>query len=141
GSAPSYGQLHNPFRHADPVDSRLPGGPAMSVGTEVVVDRSPRAVRTIPDRVLGIAGALMVALAVVLAIVGGSSDGDQPLTAPPLLALLDPQDGTVVDGPLVVSFDVQAELEQQPGGWGIGGYHIHLQLDGLELMPGPTDIS
>src|SRR5690606_11568205 len=94
-----------------------------------------------PDRVLGIAGALMVALAVVLLIRGGSSDGNQQLTAPPLLALLEPQGGAVVDGPLVVSFDVQAQLEQQPGGWGIGGYHVHLQLDGLELMPGPGDVS
>lgn len=113
----------------------------MSAQTEVVMDRARRRQRTIPDRMLGALGAGMILLALFVLIRGGMADGEQPLTGPPLLALLEPTPGSEVDGPLALVFDVQAELEPQPSGWGVGGFHLHLQLDGLELMPGPADMT
>lgn len=113
----------------------------MNAQTEVPIDRPRRTPRTVSDRVLGALGAGMVLLALIVLIRGGMADGTQPLTSPPLLVLLEPTAGGEVDGPLALVFDVQAQLERQPAGWGVGGYHLHLQLDGLELMPGPADVT
>lgn len=83
----------------------------------------------------------MVILAIVLLIRGGVEDGaESALTAPPAVALLSPAAGAEIDGSLVLEFTTQRELERQPAGWGIGGFHLHLRLDGLELMPGPSDV-
>lgn len=110
----------------------------MSAASEVL--EAPRAVRTVPDRVLGAIGGVMVLLAIYVAFAGGPRDGASALVNAPMLAIVQPADGTILEGPLVLAFDVQAEMQPQAGGWGVGGYHIHLHLDGLELMPGPTDV-
>ena len=110
----------------------------MNGATEAL--KRPGPARSVPDTVLGVVGGIMVLLALFVAVRGGAGDGaGVPVTAP-LLAVVQPTDGSIVEGPLVVQFDVQAEMQPQAGGWGIGGYHLHLHLDGLELMPGPADL-
>ena len=109
----------------------------MSAAAEVL--EQPR-LRTVPDKVLGALGGLMVLLAIYVAFAGGPRDGAAAFANAPLLAIVHPTDGSILEGPLVLSFDVQAEMQAQTGGWGIGGYHLHLHLDGLELMPGPADV-
>ena len=98
-----------------------------------------RRARSVPDRLLGAAGVGMVLLAIVLLLRGGAEEG-APLAGPPSVALLAPAAGAVLDGPLALEFTIQQELQRQPAGWGVGGYHLHLQLDGLELMPGAADV-
>ena len=98
-----------------------------------------RRARSVPDRLLGAIGAGMVLLAIVLLLRGGADEG-APLAGPPSVALLTPAAGAVVEGPLALEFTIQQELQRQPAGWGVGGYHLHLQLDGLELMPGAADV-
>jgi hypothetical protein len=59
---------------------------------------------------------------------------------PPRLVLLEPADGAVVVGPIVLVFQVPVELRRTPAGWESGGFHVHAAVDGRELMPGSTDI-
>jgi hypothetical protein len=102
---------------------------------------APRGGRTIPDLVLGALGVGMMMLALVVLIQGGEEDaGSRPLPAPPAVALLEPAPGAAVGGPLSIVFRVEGELVQQPAGWGIGGFHLHLRLDDLELMPSRSDV-
>lgn len=101
---------------------------------------APRAVRSVPDSVLGTLGGVMMLLALFVLLQSVISGGDGVAPPAPLLAIVSPTDGSVVDGPLVVQFDVQATMQAQAGGWGVGGYHLHLHLDGLELMPAPADL-
>lgn len=97
--------------------------------------------RILSDRLLGSVGVGMMVLAVVVMIRGGETDGGaRPLAGPPAIELLHPVAGASVAGPLAVLFRVESELVRQPSGWGVDGLHLHLQLDGLELMPAPADV-
>ena len=91
---------------------------------------------------LGWVGLAMIAAAVYLLLFGGPGDSDLASTGPPpMLEVLEPSAGASVANPLQIRFRVDdAPFTQQPGGWGSGGYHLHAALDGLEIMPGPTDI-
>lgn len=113
----------------------------MSGEAGVVPQSSPRAPRSIPDRVLGALGVGMMILGLVVLIGGGEEDGvGRPLAAPPAVALVEPTAGATLPGPLVLVFETEEELMPQPAGWGAGGFHLHLQLDDLELMPATADI-
>jgi hypothetical protein len=95
----------------------------------------------VPDPLLGTLGAGMVMVALVVLIRGGERDGAAPaLAAPPTIELLKPASGAILTEPLAVDFRVDGDLIQQPSGWGVAGQHVHLQLDGLELMPSAADI-
>ena len=97
--------------------------------------------RSLPDGLLGALGVGMVMLALVVLIRGGERDGAaRPLAAPPAIEMLEPAPGSVLTEPLAVDFRVDGDLVQQPSGWGVAGLHVHLQLDGLELMPSAADI-
>lgn len=95
--------------------------------------------RTISDRVLGAAGVMMILAAVYLLLFGGPSDEGGAAAAPPI-ELLAPGPGAVVGSPVVLEMRVGGTLTPQPGGWGSGGFHLHADVDGRELMPGPRDI-
>jgi hypothetical protein len=107
------------------------------------LERPRRATRTVPDRILGGLGAGMMVLALVVLIRGGTEDGGtRPLvTPPPAVELLEPAAGAVIAGSMALLFEVEDELAPQPSGWGVGGFHLHLRLDGLELMPGAADVA
>lgn len=97
---------------------------------------------TLTDRLLSILGGAMVVGAVVLLLVGGEGDTGAVagVDAAPTLQIVSPSEGDSIRGPLTVVFRVPGEMEMQPGGWGIGDRHLHLELDGVELMPAAADI-
>ncbi|HEX6071361.1 MAG TPA: hypothetical protein VFZ18_16120 [Longimicrobiaceae bacterium] len=103
--------------------------------------RLERPVRSLPDRLLGFLGAGMMILALAVLIRGGEEDGGgRPVAAPPAVRLVAPAAGATVSGALEVVFELDEELQRMPSGWGVEGHHLHLQLDGLELMPAAVDI-
>jgi hypothetical protein len=61
-------------------------------------------------------------------------------TAPDIV-LLAPHDGAVVQGAVDLLFGTDADLRRGPGGWEARGFHIHAEVDGVELMPGPNDVT
>lgn len=97
--------------------------------------------RSIPDAILTVVGGAMILVAVYLLLFGGPGDGGvAAVTAPPpALELLAPADGDTVRS-IELELRTGAPLRTQPGGWGSGGFHLHAELDGREIMPGPTDI-
>jgi len=97
--------------------------------------------RTVSDRVLGWVGAAMVLAALLLLLFGGAGDeGAAPSLPPPGLSLESPARGAVIEGALEVRFRIDGVGERMPGGWGVGEYHLHAELDGREIMPSPADI-
>ncbi len=96
----------------------------------------------VPDRLLGVVGAVMVLLAVVVLLRGGERDTSAPATPPPPIQITSPAQGAVVDGPFPIDFRVPGvEMELRAGEWGLAGMHLHVLLDGGSFMPAPTDIS
>lgn len=96
----------------------------------------------VPDRALGVLGGALVIGALVMLFVGGESDdgGSEPVGAPPVLEIVAPADEASLSGPLEVVFRVPARLTMRPGGWGVEDFHLHLALDGVELMPAAGDL-
>lgn len=86
----------------------------------------------------------MILAAVVLLVLGGGRDagggagGDG--ARPPRLEHIAPRDGETIGRPLQVVFRVPERMERLAGGWGVGDHHLHLELDGVELMPASSDI-
>lgn len=96
---------------------------------------------TITDRLLGVVGAAMVIAAVVLLVFGGERDtGAAGGAGAPAIEMTAPAEGDSIVGPLRVEFRVEGEMAMQPGGWGVGNHHLHLELDGVELMPAAGDM-
>jgi hypothetical protein len=97
--------------------------------------------RSVSDRLLGYAGGAMIVAALMLLIFGGPGDqGSTLILPPPSLELISPVDRATTDNPLQLIFRTGDPITPQPGGWGRGGYHIHGELNGREVMPGPADI-
>jgi hypothetical protein len=61
--------------------------------------------------------------------------------AAPGLVLLAPADGEQVRSPVSLVFQTPAELRPSRDGWGSGGYHVHAEVNGVEIMPAMHDIS
>jgi hypothetical protein len=97
---------------------------------------------TVRDWSMAAIAGVMLILAAWLLVFGGPADGAAGVIAePPALTLLTPAAGDEIEGPLVVRFrNEDARLLSGPTGWGTGGYHLHLALNGIELMPAPNDI-
>jgi hypothetical protein len=92
------------------------------------------------DWILGGAGGAMILAAIFLLVRGGVADGSVIVTDLPAVAILQPADGASVREPLEIQFVVSTRLESREDGWGAGPYHLHLDLNGRELMPGPADL-
>jgi len=60
----------------------------------------------------------------------------------PQLTLLEPREGTVVQGPIEFTFEVGGPFRPGPDGWGVGPLHIHMVQGRREYMPrfGPLHI-
>jgi hypothetical protein len=61
--------------------------------------------------------------------------------AVPDIVLVEPADGSLVEGSVDLVFETDAELRRGPAGWEVRGHHIHAAVDGVELMPGADDIA
>jgi hypothetical protein len=60
----------------------------------------------------------------------------------PPLRILEPASGDSLNAPLVVRFSTPAGLRLDPRlGWAAGDLHLHLILDGTEIMPAAGDIT
>lgn len=100
-------------------------------------------VRTpVADRLLGLVGGAMVVAAIVLLLVGGESDGTAVVASgAPALELVQPEHGaTVRTERLHLVFRVEGEFGPTAGGWGNDSLHLHLGLDGMEVMPAAGDV-
>lgn len=92
-------------------------------------------------RTPAIAGFLAAGAAVLLI---GFLVGDRATTSRtgvPPLRILAPAAGDVVRNPVTLRFSTPAELRLSPAGWNAGDLHLHLMIDGRELMPAASDIT
>lgn len=95
------------------------------------------------DAVYGAVGAvalLFAAFFAVRAMLGPGDEGRRAAEPVPVLELLEPADGATVTQPFDLVFDAGAALRPGAGGWEAGGRHLHLGLDGGELMPAAAEI-
>lgn len=60
---------------------------------------------------------------------------------PPELSLWQPTDGELVRGAVSLVFSTPAELRYSRAGWGSGGFHVHAEVNGVEVMPGIDDFA
>jgi hypothetical protein len=60
----------------------------------------------------------------------------------PAITLLSPDDGDVVEGPVMLEFATETVLRRGPAGWENegGNLHIHVYIDGTYVMPGAESI-
>lgn len=95
--------------------------------------------RSLPDLLLGVVGGAMVVFALV-AVVMGRGASDVPVVTPPVVTILAPAEGDSVAGRLAIVFETDREISASPSGWGTGELHLHLAVDGLEIMAAPGSI-
>jgi hypothetical protein len=102
--------------------------------------------RPIADRVLGIAGTLLIVLGVGFALaqlVAGAARAGPPIPGEgaPQLRVVQPTSGAESDSPLDLVFETPAPLVSGPMGWQAGSLHLHAEVNGREVMPGARDIA
>jgi hypothetical protein len=131
------------------LDAGLSSGAAVgevrsSTSIEGSAAAAPALGGTIDNRILGVLGGAMLLAALMLFVTGVGDIGQGAVegAGPPRLGLVDPADGAVVTGRLRLVFRVERErLTSMPTGWGVGGHHVHAEINGQELMPAASDIS
>jgi hypothetical protein len=126
------------------MDSGLPAAQAVSGTTEgatEVAEAQPRT-RGMQEKVMGWVAVVLIAFAVYLLIAGGPRDGEvaAAVGAAPPVTILAPESGTEVGRRIDLRFSSEQALSVQPGGWGVGGLHLHADVGGTEVMPGAADI-
>ncbi len=94
----------------------------------------------VPSRTPAIVGFLLAG-ALLLAIGFFVSSRTQKSSPPPELRILQPRTGDTVAHPVALSFATPAALRLTRAGWTADELHIHLLLDGNEVMPAAADIS
>ena len=94
---------------------------------------------SLPDVLLGVLGGAMVIFALV-AVVMGRGASDVPVVTPPAVTILTPVEGEVLQGRLEIVFETDEEIFPSPSGWGTGELHLHLSVDGQEIMAAPEAI-
>lgn len=104
----------------------------------------PAGGRTRSDVVFGGIGAAAVLLAlyylVVYAFGGGPRDGEVQGAPVPLVSLVSPARGSVVDQPVTLEFETDAPLARDATGWSADRLHLHVLIGATEVMPGPADV-
>lgn len=83
-----------------------------------------------------IAGTIILALG----FLAGQSGGGDDLDRVPDLSITSPQPGDTLTNPVAVEFMTPASLELGPAGWVARDMHLHIMVDGTELMPAAADI-
>lgn len=112
----------------------------MKIDEERIPAESRKAPRTVPDRVLGWSGGALIVAAIYVLVASATGGGGSAAAEIPALELISPGDNEEVSLPMEIRFRTENSLSVQPGGWGSGGYHLHAELSGREVMPGPEDI-
>jgi hypothetical protein len=90
-------------------------------------------------RTIAIAGFLLAGAAIL--VIGFFLDNRAGTGALPPLRILEPATGAVLANPITVRFATPAELRLTSAGWAAGPLHLHLMLDGREVMPAASDIA
>lgn len=76
----------------------------------------------------------------VLGFLAGQGGGADDLDGVPELSISSPQQGDTLTNPVAVEFVTPARLELGPAGWVARDMHLHIMVDGTELMPAAADI-
>lgn len=87
-------------------------------------------------------GILMIAAGIVVGTVQALRPEPEPTPAGnvPAIVVLAPQNGDTVEAPLELRFRAGDDLALGPMGWASADLHLHVYLDGTEIMPAAADI-
>ena len=95
---------------------------------------------TTADRVYGGIALAAVLLALWFLVRGGPADGAADAIArPPRITIEDPRPGAELDQPVTVLVDARTPLRAD-GTDTTSNRHLHLDVGGAMLMPGPADV-
>jgi hypothetical protein len=95
---------------------------------------------TTSDRIYGAIALAALLLALWFLVRGGPADGaaDAP-SRPPRITIQDPRPGAELDQPVTVTFDARTPLRAD-GTDTTTSRHVHVDVGGAMLMPGPADV-
>ena len=93
------------------------------------------------SRTPAIIGFLIAGAALLLISFLANQDGTAGDVALPALHILQPSTSDTVVNPLELRFVTPAALSLTAQGWTVNGVHLHLLVDGDELMPAAADIT
>jgi hypothetical protein len=82
----------------------------------------------------------MIAAAVLVLLAGGVGVETEAAATPPTLVWAEPLPSSSSPDSLTLVFRTEGTLSPQPGGWGVDGLHVHVEVNGQERMPGRADI-
>jgi len=85
-------------------------------------------------------GIFMVAAGILIGAVTMFGPRTDLSTGVPSLVLIEPQAGDTVGRPLVLRFTAGNELALGGMGWASNDLHLHVYVDGTEIMPAAADI-
>jgi hypothetical protein len=95
---------------------------------------------TTADRVYGGIAVAAVLLALWFLVRGGPADGANSTAArPPRITIADPRPGAELDQPVTVTYDARTPLRAD-GTDTTSSRHVHVDVGGAMLMPGPADV-
>jgi hypothetical protein len=95
---------------------------------------------TTSDRVYGGIAVVAVLLALWFLVRGGPDDGGAvAATRPARITIEDPRPGAELDQPVTVIFDARTPLRAD-GTDTASSRHVHVDVGGTMLMPGPADV-
>jgi len=93
---------------------------------------------TTSDRIYGGIAAAAVVLALWFLVRGGPADRTA-VGRPPRITIEDPRPGAELDQPVTVTFDARTPLRAD-GTDTTSSRHVHVDVAGAMLMPGPADV-
>lgn len=129
-----------------------PGGPHAEHGQvangardEILPEvAGPAGGRSRSDVVFGAVGAAAILLALYYLVVytfgGGPRDGAVAGAPVPLVRVVSPSRGEVVDQPVAVVFETDARLVRDATGWSADRRHLHVLIGSTEVMAAPADV-
>ncbi|HEV7587794.1 MAG TPA: hypothetical protein VGO40_06655 [Longimicrobium sp.] len=93
---------------------------------------------TTADRIYGGVAMAAVLLALWFLVRGGPADG-AAAARPARITIADPRPGAELDQPVTVTFDARTPLRSD-GTDTTSNRHVHVDVGGTMLMPGPADV-
>src|SRR5690606_15722299 len=89
---------------------------------------------------VGALGIFMVAAGILIGAVNMFGPRTDLSLGVPSLVVIAPQPGDTVDSPLVLRFTAGNDLSLGGMGWASNDLHLHVYVDGTEIMPAAADI-